>query len=109
VKPVGVYLSASGLLGASPDGLVSDDHIVEVKCPCTLRSGLSIMEAAKYKRDFYLSLTDSCDMVLSSNHSYYHQFQGALHITGANVTCLFGHQLTQKLLEFQDIQLGLLI
>ena len=87
VKSVGLFVSESGLLGASPDGMVSDDLIVEVKCPWSLRDNkMSIFEASVNKRDFYLNVTDTCDLVLSSTHAYYHQVQGILHLTGAQ-TC----------------------
>jgi len=33
VTPTGIWLSTSGCLGASPDGLVGDNEIIEVKCP----------------------------------------------------------------------------
>ena len=34
IQERGVFLSDSGLLGASPDGTVSDDCIIEVKLFC---------------------------------------------------------------------------
>ena len=33
VTPTGIWLSTSGCLSASPDGLVGDNEIIEVKCP----------------------------------------------------------------------------
>lgn len=37
VAPCGIVLGESGVFGASPDGLVGDDVILEVKCPFSLR------------------------------------------------------------------------
>ena len=48
----GVWLHESGVLGASPDGLVGDDAVLECKCPYTHRTK-TIAEAVKHK-DFYL-------------------------------------------------------
>jgi len=57
VKSVGLFLSDCGLLGSSPDGFVSDDCILEVKCPWYLRSNTTtIFEAALHKPDFYLNV-----------------------------------------------------
>lgn len=38
VIPTGLWLSNNGFLGASPDGMVNTDHIVEVKCPWKFRT-----------------------------------------------------------------------
>lgn len=34
----GLWLHESGVLGASPDGLVGDDSVIECKCPYTHRN-----------------------------------------------------------------------
>ncbi|XP_057672173.1 uncharacterized protein LOC130903845, partial [Diorhabda carinulata] len=38
VQPTGVRLTNSGLLGASPDGIIDEEAIVEVKCPYSFRN-----------------------------------------------------------------------
>lgn len=38
VVETGVWLDKSGFLGASPDGLVGEDHVLEVKCSYTFRN-----------------------------------------------------------------------
>ena len=50
VVPVkaGVWLPESSVLGASPDGLVGDDSVLECKCPYTHRNE-TILEAVKVK------------------------------------------------------------
>ena len=40
VQPSGIWLHSSGVLGASPDGLVGAHEVVEVKCPFSAREGL---------------------------------------------------------------------
>jgi len=38
VVDTGVWLDESGVLGASPDGLVGEDHVLEAKCSYTFRN-----------------------------------------------------------------------
>jgi len=84
VEKTGIWLSKSGLLGASPDGFIGNDFILEVKCPYSkrdqiLRNGLS--------KDFFLIEIDNI-LHLKSNHLYYHQIQGQLHLTGRKLCYL---------------------
>ena len=51
----GLWLSASGLIGACPDGLVGHDWAFEVKCPDSVRS-TSLLERAKDKKPFFIAL-----------------------------------------------------
>ena len=46
VVETGVWLDESGVLGASPDELVGEDHVLEAKCSYTFRDA-SIEEALK--------------------------------------------------------------
>ena len=90
VQPVGLFLSESGLLGASPDGMLDDGNIVEVKCPWSMRDGTrSVFTVALEDPSFYLCVTDTCDIHLRADHLYYHQVQGAMHLTGAQTCDLF--------------------
>lgn len=34
VKETGIWFDSSGILGASPAGIVDDETVLEVKCPC---------------------------------------------------------------------------
>ena len=52
VVETGVWLHKCGLLGASPDGLVGDNSVLEAKCPYTQRN-LTIEEAIA-ANNFYL-------------------------------------------------------
>ncbi|KAJ8975392.1 hypothetical protein NQ317_008607, partial [Molorchus minor] len=66
VQATGIWLSSSGLLGASPDGLVGDDGIRRVKL--------------KNSDKYIIFYNDSGEIVVNMNHNYYHQIQGNLHI-----------------------------
>jgi hypothetical protein len=78
VKPTGIWLHQSGVIGASPDGLVGDDSLVEIKCPFSKR--LDTIEEAVADRTFYVQMLDE-SYILKEDHPYYHQVQGALHLT----------------------------
>ena len=69
----GVWLHESGVLGASLDGLVGGDAVLECKCPYTHRNE-TIAEAVKYK-DFYLESKNGHNALMTS-HSYWDQVQG---------------------------------
>ena len=83
VQPSGIWLHSSGVLGASPDGLVGDDSIVEVKCPFSARNGL--FEIIKEGNFYIKEHTDGSyylDATKDPGLQYYHQMQGTLHLTG---------------------------
>ncbi|PFX15069.1 Alkaline nuclease [Stylophora pistillata] len=85
VKDCGLWLHKSGVLGASPDGLVDDNAIIEVKCPYTHRNS-TIEEAVKDPK-FCLVKRDA-GYCLKQSHHYWHQVQGQLFITGKQI-CYF--------------------
>ena len=56
VEESGLWLEPSGILDASPDGLIGSDSIIEVKCPYTYRQ-YTIAEAIQTKH-FFLKKTE---------------------------------------------------
>ena len=69
-------------LGCSPDGLVEQTNIIEVKCPYAARNELTSPETVHYleKNEYGLSL--------KKKHDYFYQVQGTLLYTGRNM-CSF--------------------
>ena len=63
-------------LAATPDGVIDDDHIVEVKCPYVGRNS-----TIKPGPMFPFLLKINQDIQLKKTHSYYYQIQGQLYIT----------------------------
>lgn len=94
IEETGLQVSKCGLfvdkhkpfLAASPDGLVEEDSVVEVKCPYKIVD-LTPKEGIEQKKiDFCVFKNDT--LQLKRNHNYYFQVQGQLHITGRNF-CYF--------------------
>ncbi|CAM4597639.1 unnamed protein product [Leuciscus chuanchicus] len=81
----GLFVSESGILGASPDGLVEPSALLEDKCPHSQRN-MTITEAVQ-SSSFCLRM-EGGSYVLKEDHPYWHQVQGQLYITGHEL-CYF--------------------
>lgn len=86
VQECGIFLHESGLLGASPDGKIDDQKILEIKCPYKYRELPSLKEAALDKHFFLFH--DGVSFHLKEDSDYFHQIQGQIHITGASMCYL---------------------
>ena len=86
VVETGIWLDGCGVIGASPDGLVGNDHVLEVKYPFT-QSNSSIVEALKDK-NFCLEKEKDGSLCLKKNHDYWHQVQGQMFLTKRKL-CFF--------------------
>lgn len=86
-KILGKKIEAVGLivdlnlpfLAASPDGLIENDALVEIKCPASSK----LMTPAE---GIFTKKIKSCEIIngnlhLKRNDNYYYQVQGQLHIT----------------------------
>lgn len=80
VLETGIWLDTSGILGASPDGLVEEDSVLEAKCPYTERN-MTIEEAVNTSPNFYLKKTESGQYALKKGHVYWHQVQGEIYFS----------------------------
>lgn len=69
--------------GASPDGLIEDDGIIEIKCPSSA-FGLEADIAIGQKKIKFWKIDGS----VNRRHDWFYQIQGQLHITNRNY-CLF--------------------
>lgn len=63
-------------LAASPDGLLKDETVIEVKCPYTARYNLINEGTVPYL------INANGELALKKNHPYYAQIQGQLFCTG---------------------------
>lgn len=76
VEKCGLYISIERpYLGASPDGLLGPETIIEVKCPYTVRYREVTPESVPY-----LSYINGV-LTLKKNNIYYSQIQGQLYVT----------------------------
>jgi len=67
-------------LASSPDGLIGDNSIIEIKiCPFSIRD-FTPKNAYKENKIKYLKQKGN-KLVLKKSHDYYFQVQGQLHIT----------------------------
>ena len=80
VKETGIWFHSSGILGASPDGFVDDETVLESKCPYTERN-LTIEEAVKSKT-LCLEKSESGEgYALKRDHVYWDQVQEAMYFS----------------------------
>jgi YqaJ-like viral recombinase domain len=80
VDPCGLFVDPEyPYLGASPDGLVGDDYIVEVKCPASAQAYTPEEAVAQKKINYLIYINGSLQLKL--DHNYMYQIQGQLHIT----------------------------
>ncbi|KOB78717.1 hypothetical protein OBRU01_01900 [Operophtera brumata] len=88
ITPCGLFIDEEiQYLGATPDGLIADDTIVEIKCPITAFNK-SVREAVENKKIPFFKINKHSDMVINQTHAWYFQIQGQLHVTKRS-KCLF--------------------
>ena len=86
VEETGIWLGDSGILGASPDGLVEANAVLESKCPYTQRN-MTIKEAIN-SSNFYLKKDEDGNIVLKKDHADWHQAQGEMYLSKRDL-CYF--------------------
>jgi len=88
VLPAGLFIDKQyNFLAGSPDGLVGDNDIVEIKCPHSSKD-MTPYEGVIAKKIKYLVLNDNGDLKLNKNHNYHYQVQGQLRVANKN-SCYF--------------------
>jgi hypothetical protein len=78
-------------LAASPDEVIGDDGLIEIKCPYTARDFTP--ENAIISKKIKFASLENGHLKLKRTHAYYFQVQGQLLITGRQF-CYFviGHR-----------------
>lgn len=88
IDPCGLFIDLEKpFLGATPDGLIDDDGIVEIKCPSSARN-LTPDEAIQIKKIKFWKINSGGTVEVNTNHEYFFQIQGQLHVTNRQY-CLF--------------------
>ena len=80
VQETGLWLDGSGILGASPDGIVDEDSVLEAKCPYTERN-MTIEDAVNTSPNFCLKKIENGQYALKEEHVYWHQVQGEIYFS----------------------------
>ena len=87
IRQVGFIIDETNpFLGATPDGLVKEDGLVEIKCPYSIMDATP-EEAINNKTIRWATLQNN-KLKLNKNHKYFYQVQGQLHISRKEY-CLF--------------------
>ncbi|XP_068685847.1 uncharacterized protein [Montipora foliosa] len=80
VKDTGIWFDSSGILSASPDGIVDDETVLEAKCPYTERN-LTIEEALNSTSFCLEKIESGQDYTLRKDHVYWDQVQGQMYLS----------------------------
>lgn len=80
VLETGIWLHESGLIGGSPDGLVGDEAIVEVKCPYKYRFDV-LEDVLSQDSSYFIQCNRNKEWSYNPNHEYYSQIQACLTFT----------------------------
>ncbi|CAI6376671.1 unnamed protein product [Macrosiphum euphorbiae] len=82
INDCGLFIdSIDVFLGATPDGLIGEDTLVEIKCPYSAEN-LDPNEAIIQKKITIWKTNKNKEITgIDRNHKYYYQVQGLLHIT----------------------------
>lgn len=72
VKGTGIWFHSSGILGASPDGIIDEGTVLEVKCPYTERN-LTVAEAVESATFCLEKCRSGQGYALKKDHVYWHQ------------------------------------
>lgn len=88
IEPCGLYVDHEyPYVGATPDGLIGHDTIVEVKCPIVaFKNGLE--NAIAQNKIQIWKYDNKHDLILNKRSNWYYQIQGQLHVTQKK-KCLF--------------------
>lgn len=89
IKRCGLFIDSDiPFIGASPDGLINDDGIVEIKCPYAARLLTPEDAIAGNVANLQSLYTNAKYDTMKRSHVYYYQVQGQLHITQRQY-CIF--------------------
>lgn len=90
IQKCGLFIHESyAFLGATPDGVIDNNRIVEIKCPFSAVN-MAPDEAVKQKKiKFWKFDSTTSKFILNKKHCWYYQIQGQLQVSN-RTQCLFG-------------------
>jgi len=88
IKPCGLFIDCDNpYLGASPDGLLDEDGVVEIKCPLSAEN-VTVEEAIETLPQLKNIFDKKNGNKMNQNHRFFYQVQGQLNITQREY-CMF--------------------
>ncbi|KAF4533068.1 hypothetical protein B566_EDAN002631, partial [Ephemera danica] len=93
IQECGIFIHPEhNFLAASPDGLIGDDTLVEIKCSYSAAGlNLSPEEAVKSKKTSFWKFDKSTgEYIVNKNDKWFTQIQGQLNVTGRE-KCIFAY------------------
>ena len=78
VQETGIWLDLSGILKASPDGIMDEESVLETKFPYSKRN-MTIEEAVNTSPNFSLKKCENGQYALKQDHVYWHQVPGEIY------------------------------
>ncbi|XP_054285453.1 uncharacterized protein LOC129001999 [Macrosteles quadrilineatus] len=88
IQPCGLFIHPQKMfLGATPDGLLGADGLVEIKCPSSAKN-MTPDEAIISRKVTFWKSQDGKIGDINRTHNYYYQVQGQLGVTGREF-CVF--------------------
>jgi hypothetical protein len=88
IEPAGLFICPKNFcLGASPDGLVGNDTIVEIKCPDSAKY-MTPEEGIRQRKIDCWQITKDGNFVFNRRHDYYYQVQSQLEYSN-RAKCIF--------------------
>jgi len=94
VEPCGLLVAPNGFAGASPDGFVGKDTVVEVKCPWRMKKS-STSELCSSDKSFFLFLSGDDTYALKKKHDYYCCSAASLVVYKSYTTAILPHPWNQ--------------
>ncbi|KYN05017.1 hypothetical protein ALC62_04094, partial [Cyphomyrmex costatus] len=90
IKPCGLFIDSNNpWLGASPDGLLEEDGLVEIKCPLSAENLTA--EEAIHTLPRLKGIFDKKDLnAMNRNHRFFYQIQGQLKHSAIFAFLLYG-------------------
>ncbi|KAL4105323.1 hypothetical protein QTP88_020571 [Uroleucon formosanum] len=89
VLPASLFVDEQyNFLTSSPDGLVGENEIIEIKCPHNSKDIIPPHQGVVAKKIKFLNICNNGDLQLNKNHNYYYQIQGQLRVAN-KLSCYF--------------------
>lgn len=98
----GLFLHRNGVLAASPDA-ISNDFVVEIKCPYKFRNQPLTKENLTVKEKYVIIINADDSIEINKKHDYYSQIQGQIHLCNKK----YGYLVIWTPINFKVVRVNL--